>query len=226
MRKIIFNALFLMITISASAQIKNFIGVKGGVNFSNFNSSYPSKTQVGVIGGLAYTLKLPGLVAIEADILYAQQGAEVYSAVYTDTTLSIIQTFDGNVKMNYLQVPLLLKMYIPIPGIFSPSIVIGPAFSFLSGAKRTGTRQEIDTTETVLLTDQIDSDITSNYNSMDVSGIIGLSFDFELPVRLTFDFRYLVGLSGLEKGIPTSIATKKTAWTLMLGASINLNGGK
>ncbi len=88
------------------------LGVKAGVNFANISdvNDLSSKTgfQAGIFAGIKFTDK----VAIQADVLYSQQGAE----------------FDyGKFDLNYVNIPIVLKYYL-VQGL---NIQAGPQFGFI-----------------------------------------------------------------------------------------------
>lgn len=72
------------------------------------------------------TLRLHRNFAIEPHLLYSQQGAEA--------TVDVIQ---GTFKLDYLQVPVLLKALFPLSGSPStrPFLAAGPALGFKVGCK-------------------------------------------------------------------------------------------
>ncbi|MFT3793945.1 porin family protein [Flavobacterium sp.] len=115
--KHIFLALALFGSVlCAQAQLK--FGIKAGPNFSDVDGNIAPDTKMRTsfhFGALA-ELKLPGRFALQPELLYSSQGAEVESAAFKD------------IQYDYITVPVMLKYYL-IPDLFN--IELGPQFSFL-----------------------------------------------------------------------------------------------
>lgn len=115
MKKWIITACFAAMAFTAQAQLK--IGLKAGANFSNVEASQIStKTRTGFHFGAIAELKLPGRLALQPELLYSSQGADVTTANVRD------------INYDYLTVPVLAKIYL-LPDILS--VDLGPQFSFL-----------------------------------------------------------------------------------------------
>lgn len=116
MKKLIVMAILLVAgSTQMNAQLR--LGVKGGVNFANFNGGtdgidYKSKT--GFHAGAVAEIKFGGNLAIQPEVLYTSQGTKVDGI--------------GDFNLDYVAVPVLVKYYI-IPDLLS--IEAGPQFSFL-----------------------------------------------------------------------------------------------
>lgn len=118
MKKIFLLAMLLSGTFIAQAQLR--IGIKAGANFADFDSAFETKMRTGFHFGLAAELKLPANFAIQPELLYSAQGADV--------TLAKIET----IEYNYIAVPVMVKYYI-LSDILS--LEAGPQFSFLVNDK-------------------------------------------------------------------------------------------
>ena len=103
---------------SLSAQT---IGVKGGVAFGNISNKgvLPGNlnTRTGIAGGL-YLGSGGGLLSIGVEALYAQRGLQSDEALATATT-----------KVDHLDVPVYLKLTLPVP-VIRPYAFAGPQASF------------------------------------------------------------------------------------------------
>lgn len=117
MRKIFFAlAMIAGINSSAEAQIVRF-GIKAGPNFANFsgdvnNINYKSRTSFHA--GIIAEIKTVGNFAIQPEVLYSSQGAEVDGV--------------GDFNLDYVSVPVMAKYYILADKL---SLEAGPQFSFL-----------------------------------------------------------------------------------------------
>ncbi|NBL64475.1 outer membrane beta-barrel protein [Flavobacterium sp. NST-5] len=117
MKKLLFATLLLCaVSFSAEAQLVRF-GVKGGVNFSNFNGGVDGIDYSGRTGWHAGALVEIGVTEnfkIQPEALFSSQGADVDGV--------------GDFNLDYVSVPVLAKFYIVTDKL---SLDFGPQFSFL-----------------------------------------------------------------------------------------------
>lgn len=117
MKKLFFAALFTVAaTFTSEAQLVRF-GVKGGVNFSNFNGGVDGIDYSGRTGWHAGAIVEIGVTEnfkIQPEALFTSQGADVDGV--------------GDFNLDYVSVPVLAKFYIVSNKL---SIDAGPQFSFL-----------------------------------------------------------------------------------------------
>lgn len=98
MKKILTGVL-LLLTTAVSAQ--NFqIGIKGGLNLSNYSgTNFSTNTMAGFhLGGLL-NLKLGEVFSIQPEVLFSTQGAQYKNA-----------TTKSNLKVSYVNVPVMVKL--------------------------------------------------------------------------------------------------------------------
>jgi hypothetical protein len=114
---------------TASAQgIK--LGVKGGVNIADVGGSDVSvlgttETKAGLIAGAFAEFMIGNMFAIQPEVLYSQKGTKVTE-----------QGVEGKFKLDYVEVPLLLKVNIPIEGSkVHPHVYAGPAVALKASCK-------------------------------------------------------------------------------------------
>jgi len=116
MKKLILMAILLVAgTSQMNAQLK--LGIKGGVNFANFNGGTDGidyKNKTGFHAGAVAEIGFGGNLAIQPELLYSSQGTKVDGV--------------GDFNLDYVSVPVLAKYYI-IDDIIS--LEVGPQFSFL-----------------------------------------------------------------------------------------------
>ncbi|MFH7018165.1 porin family protein [Flavobacterium sp. FlaQc-47] len=167
MKKIILSALAVMAFGFTNAQSTRF-GVKGGLNLSNIvgGDVEDSKSLVGFhVGGFA-EIKIADKFAIQPEILYSAQGS----------------TFDGgplfgdvDLKLNYLNIPVLAKYYI-VPKF---SVEAGPQLGVLLSAKSEG------------------EDVKDGFKSVDFGFNVGAGFHF--TEDLSINLRYTIGISPIAE---------------------------
>ncbi|THD31249.1 MAG: PorT family protein [Flavobacterium johnsoniae] len=117
MKKFIVAAILIIAgATNADAQLLKF-GIKGGVNFANFNGGadgidYSSRT--GFHAGAVAEVKLFQNFSLQPELLYTSQGADVKGF--------------GDFNLDYVSVPVLAKFYLISEKL---SLEVGPQFSFL-----------------------------------------------------------------------------------------------
>lgn len=126
-------ALFLLVVFSAprqaEAQLLDY-GFRAGMNISSVtNSVYRTDFMTGYHFGVfaSYNFRfLP--IAIQPEMIYSQIGTK-----YDEIVLGFQSPRPATVRMNYIQLPVLLKAYLPIPGPVRPNLFGGPYAGFRSG---------------------------------------------------------------------------------------------
>jgi hypothetical protein len=179
---VIASALLLTAGLStASAQVgmvpRTRVGILAGVNFANFSGSdaNDAKSRTGAIGGLSFDFHVAPHVGVEIDGLYSQQGA-VEPGKGGDLTL----------KLDYVQVPVLLRYRFPTHTSVHPFLAVGPQVGFRVTCKVSSGGDSADC-----------SDFTGeNAKSTDFSGTAaaGLGFGFGKN-ELSIQARYNMGFS-------------------------------
>ena len=175
MKKITFLTLVLLVgfVIQSNAQAGFRLGVKGGLNFANIDTDIDASSRTGFHAGAFATIKIAKF-AIQPELIYSAQGAD----------LNVGNGFeDLKSRFNYLNVPIMLKLYL-LAGL---NLQIGPQFGFLLS----GDQETIDPVRGV-----IEQDASDVISGSDVS--LGLGAGWDLPFGLTVDARYNLGLSDVN----------------------------
>jgi hypothetical protein len=110
---------------AAVAQASVSLGIKGGLNFANVDTSTPGaayNSRTGYHAGAFVNVKLTKL-AIVPELIYSVQGSDVSSA-----------TSPGALELSYVNIPILVKFYL-IGGL---NLQAGPQFGFLTSATQAG----------------------------------------------------------------------------------------
>ena len=158
-------------TIESNAQVSARLGIKGGLNFANFNSDLDTDSKTGFHAGAFATFKFTKL-AVQPELIFSKQGA----------TLDINgEELESN--YSYVNIPVLLKLYL-LGGL---NLQVGPQFGFLTSAKQDvldgfGNKSE--------------EDIKDELKGSEIS--LGLGAGWDLPFGLTVDARYNLGLSDIS----------------------------
>ncbi|WP_071594798.1 porin family protein [Balneola vulgaris] len=102
---------------NTKAQVLPEFGVKGGLNYATFNDTENVEYKSGfLIGGYAKFDIPMSPMSVQPEILYAQYGAKAEDS-------------DAEFKVNYIQVPVLLKFGFATPGA-RPNVYFGPYVNF------------------------------------------------------------------------------------------------
>lgn len=157
-------------------------GVKAGLNMTSMSNDMSLEPGFGMgvgfrVGGFLNlrwgyrtenSSKGTGLWGFQPELMYSNQ------AVKTDA---------GDIKMNYIAVPLLLKVY-PTTAL---SIEVGPEFSYL-----------ISTSPSTMAVDGAEIKV-GDCKGMNVGLAAGLAYDFEMG--LTVGARYTYGFTDMAKNL-------------------------
>jgi hypothetical protein len=184
--KKIFTIVFVLLVFTTLPQAQMQLGLKAGLNIATvsgsdadnlFETSLDSRT--GFNGGLFFMYQFNNLFAIQPEAYYTMKGA---SKEISGTTITL--------KLDYVEIPVLFKVIIPTAGTnLKPSLFVGPALAFNTGAKVKGEYQgqsaEID----------IDSVVTSTDFSLVFGGGVGFMIGNN---ELGVDIRYSLGLTSWD----------------------------
>lgn len=178
----------------AEAQ-QNMVGVKGGFISSELSGDFAdveSRTGFG-FGAFLQVMVGPNF-SIQPEALYLSKGASEEGG-------------DGEVKANYLQVPVLVQYHLPTPGV-SPRLFAGPSIAFETGC---------DVEEGGISTSCEDALI--NTKSADFGLVFGAGVDIPAGgVVVTLDGRYDMGVTNLsDEAEEVDVEVKNRAWEFFAG---------
>lgn len=168
------------------------IGIKGGLSFGNISNKglLPGdlKTRTGFAAGL-YLGFGASVVSLGAEGLYAQRGLD------SDQSLS-----DSETRLDYVDIPVYLKIRIPTPGI-RPYAFAGPQISL---ELRCHTASGDACAE------------PSARETTDYAGVIGAGVKFGGSTAVGLEARYVYGLSDLKLATLTSGESYKNRTFMVL----------
>lgn len=183
--------LLLVATPQANAQSDNpgpRIGIKGGLNLSQFFVDQPSvedeNMKVGLHFGLFTKIAVTDFLAFQPELLYTNVGSKV---AYGSTAGNLLGISEGEVRynLNYIQMPLALGVNLgPL------NIHAGPYVAYLVNANVSNLRTSDGTvTNTIELNED-------NFNRIDYGLLAGVSIDVQ---HFTIGARYNYGLNEVGK---------------------------
>lgn len=190
----------LLLTSTAAAQgpAPKF-GILAGVSFSTLGGSdvenEVASTTTFFGGGFA-EIGLGGNLAFRPEVLYSRKGAED-------------DTDDLKLKIDYLEIPLLLQLRVPPTSdsrwALSPHFYLGPAIAFKINCEGSSGGIDVDCDE-----------IFDETKSVDFSGIAGAGLSFG---QLQIGIRYVYGFTKPFKEAGESFDAKNRVFSAYLGWS-------
>lgn len=128
MKRILFSVLLVASTAAFGQKFQ--IGVKGGVNLSNYSgTNFETNTLVGFHVGGFLNLKFGEVFSIQPEALFSTQGAQYKNA-----------GAESNLKVSYLTVPVMAKL-----NFGSVYLEAGPQVGFKTGESANVPNQSINT---------------------------------------------------------------------------------
>ncbi len=197
--KLTVSALLILLGVALSSQVNAqsgtdhvwSIGLEAGPSFSKYGQdASETDLKAGFLLGANLNYSIRNTYGITGKLLYAQKGAK-----------------DGNVKqtLNYIEVPVVGRVFFNRDGKFRPNLFAGPSFGFLTGAKsKTGSADRVD----------IDNykDIFNTFD-LGLTGGLGLNYEIAPNTRFLIDFRYTHGLTDISKTTANEINNQSIAIT-------------
>ena len=209
MKKLLLTAAIAVFTLSSvNAQDITF-GAKAGINIANLDvtdANIDSRTSLHL--GVTAEFEISDTFSIQPELLYSSQGATESD---TEEISSFRYVSENDWKLNYIQIPIMVKFYAS-EGL---SLEAGPQIGFLASA-------EVDfvNTETDLLTGTSDR----NSGTIDAKDLVksvdlGLNFGlgYKLDSGLNFALRYNLGLSNIYDVSETDVKIKNRVFQLSVG---------
>ena len=182
------------------------LGLKAGLNLADLSDvekldsieSISNETKTGFIAGAHLAFPLSSALKLQVEGLYSEKGATGEAAAGLD-----VQKWEN--KLTYLEVPLLLKLELPIPAV-KPFIYGGGSVSFLLDAEeRIGENWH---------------DITDSLNEIDYGLVMGGGL---YVIGLTIEARYTKGLNDtVEDPDPHSLVeqSRNKVFSVMVGLDL------
>lgn len=169
-------------------------GAKAGVNFADItgdeSDSFDGRTSFHF--GAVVEIPISEKFSFQPELLYSDQGS-AYEDRYSETVdgFTITETAKGDIKLGYLNVPLMAKYYVA-EGF---SIEAGPQIGLLISAKNeyNYTYTEMHSEGTFTDSESGEDDIKDSVKSIDFGVNFGVGY--KLDSGLNFGARYNLGLS-------------------------------
>ncbi|MCX6831879.1 MAG: porin family protein [candidate division Zixibacteria bacterium] len=177
-------------------------GIKAGVNLAKLTGSNvkDAKMLLGIVGGAFVEYSVSPMFAIQPELLYSMEGMKQKDIVEEGITVTPKWT------LSYLQIPVFLKVKPQASGNIKPTIFAGPFFGILMSAKATASAslggQSAD----------VSVDVKDFFESTNIGVAFGVGAACKLTKgEITFDARYALGLSKIDKAEEGTTPNAKTA---------------
>ena len=184
-----FFALLLFFVLPASAQVPGLggIGIKGGATFAkiNFENDDAYTYQTDFVAGIYGQIPVSDYVTIQPELLYARKGAS-----FDDVQG---QSVDAKLNLDYVEVPVLFKVNLPVENTFFPNLFAGPYASYALTRSYTG--DDADALES------LSGNPEDLFKQTDYGVALGAEFDLTVAdVGFTLGGRYDLGLANIADG--------------------------
>lgn len=170
----------VLFSTNSFSQVGFSLGPKAGVTFTSFRGDHAEdvKSRTGWAGGLFANLSLLDFLSVQPEFLIHQKGAT-----------SRYNQYRNEIRVNYFEVPILLKIRLPLGQTVYPNIFAGPNFSYRVSGKYSSTDTENGDDRNISI---------DNVRRSDTGGIVGVGIDIEgQSIFFTIDARYGFGFNEL-----------------------------
>ncbi|MES2125039.1 MAG: porin family protein [Gemmatimonadota bacterium] len=173
---------------NASAQTT--VGLKGGLSFSTLTNKQPDwKSRTGFAAGIALDMRA-GPIGIQPELLYVQKGVKSDGSPSSDAP-----------KLDYAEIPVLLKVTIPLPAL-QPFVYAGPSVGFRLSCKL----GEVDCASGVI-------------KSTDFGAALGGGIRLGGNKGLTLEGRYMWGLKDVHD-LTSGVDSRTRTFLVLAGVSL------
>jgi len=172
-------------------------GFKGGLSLAKITGSDVENAgwRTAGVGGLFLSYQVNNIFAIQPEMLYAMKGTTGEEGIVKLT-----------MKLDYFEIPLLAKLYLPTESKVKPNLYAGPAMAFKVSSKLKG--------EAGSLSAEADLE---GIKSTDFGIIVGAGMEYRLTSGcILFDLRYTMGLISIFD-VADEADVRNSAVSIMVG---------
>lgn len=198
MRTILFS--LAMLAIAAPALAQPSFGVKAGLNVADIfvdtgdDFDFDNELRLGVVAGATVDVPLSPTLGARIEALYAQKGYRLETR-FTDANTPDPTFIEGSltVKLDYLEVPVLLNVMVPMQSGLEIGVQAGvvPAFLINDGIGCSG----FDASEVDICADIDDENEDLGFDSFDLGAAAGATVG---AGPFAVDLRYTYGLIDIQ----------------------------
>jgi hypothetical protein len=160
-------------------------GVKAGVNLATFRGEFADiadpQVRTGLVGGAFVALGFAPDLAVQVEALYSQKGAK-FVGERTDGLGNPLGEFETFAKLDYLEVPVLLRGTLLRGSPVQPMYFLGPTAGFSLGGR--------------VESDGVPDEDLEDLKAVDLGLALGAGARFALAGRaVTAEFRWTTGFT-------------------------------
>lgn len=202
---ILFTALFLSLTICRDVVAQINVGVKAGVNISNFRPNpIAYKPKSGLNAALLLNVPLSRYFSLQMEPGFSQRGAKIdIDAVWVTGNPVRKNQILGEINLGYFELPLLFQ-YKPKIGKLEGIVSIGPELRFRLGPQTVNatTREYENGVLVSETTTKYDLKQPNGYRPFDYGLTGGAGIAYPLPFgRIFTEARYHLGLRKMSSNV-------------------------
>lgn len=174
-------------------------GIRAGLISSKLTNDVfeDSDRRLGLAVGVYQSYEIVPGVSLQPELLYVQKGGE-YDFLAVDEQGLPIGSGTQRIRLHYLEVPVLLRVGLPVLGSLVPSLMAGPSLAFKVGSSL---ETEVSSGPAIEVQDDLDW-----VDDTDFGLVLGVGFDVQLGVTsLQLDLRYDMGLFNINEAGPAEI---------------------
>lgn len=205
-------AILLITAVSLASAQKISGGFKAGINLASWHGDDVEemtggdlKRKLGFCGGGFIAFSFGKVVVLQPEVLYSQKGARQREE-FLDEVVKVWY------KVNYLEMPICVKLMIPVRGKVKPNLFLGPYV----GVMITDPRGKIEINGLTMEED------LEGVKDIDFGMVLGGGVDIGLGKGdIVFGVRYTMGLSTIieEELFDEHVDLKNNAFSFLLGYS-------
>lgn len=191
----------------SQAQESVSLGPKAGISSTTLvgEGVDEASPRVNFVGGLFYSINATEMFSIQPELLYHRKGATFENQAFNLKT---------DLTIDYLELPILFKIRVPLGDVLYPSIYAGPY-----GAVKLRDKS---------VTTQLDTDISiqedPEVHSFDGGIVIGVGLDLEAGAfYFGGDIRYGIGLSTIDRSVEDPIKAYNRSLSILFGLGVNID---
>ena len=173
------------------------LGLLAGVNLATFggDDAEGADTRTGFVGGGYLSLGLTPVLSFRPELLYSMKGAK---QSFSEDGI----TASAEARFDYVEVPLLLAVDLPVTGNIRPQLYAGPALAFRVNCEVAGSGGGITISGDC---DDFVEPGEEGPRSFDAGAMLGgaLKFDLRGGSAFTVGVRYTLGLTEIAEGADT-----------------------
>lgn len=212
--------LIIFMIVGFCGQLPAEFGFKGGLAIVNTEFITPDFPEINwnsykrLQAGVFFTINLSDFLSFQPEIMYVTKGA---GFTETQSIEDLVEaSLDVQLKMEYVEVPILLKISFPVGGGVRPGIFGGPYIAYNIKASVL-TAVEVVAAGVVIGNDETEVDL-EDVEHLDYGFVLGGCLEFNMgAATVVLDARYTKGLRNLLEGIGTDETVKNQTVVFMVG---------